>query len=86
MATATSYLDRFLEPMTEVFTPELARKIAELRADAATQARVDALAERANEGLLTPEEEAEYKSYVEAADIIGIIQAKARRFLDEHST
>lgn len=86
MTTATSYLDRILEPMTEAFTPEMARKIVALRADAETQARIDMLAEKANEGCLTSEEEAEYKSYVEAADIIGIIQAKARRFLDNHST
>ena len=86
MPTATSYLDRFLEPMTDAFNPEFARKVASLRADPATQARVDVLAEKANEGLLTPEEEAEYKCYVDAADIIGIIQAKARRYLDEHST
>jgi hypothetical protein len=26
----------------------------------------------------------EYKSYVEAADLIGIIQAKARRYLAKH--
>ncbi|HJT30717.1 MAG TPA: hypothetical protein VJ783_01535 [Pirellulales bacterium] len=31
MSTA-SYLDRFFEPMTEAFTPELARMILEYRA------------------------------------------------------
>ena len=81
MATTTNYLDRFFEPMTEAFTPELARKIADLHADSATQARIDELGTKANEGSLTPEEDTEYKSYVEAADIIGIIQSKARRYL-----
>jgi len=28
---ATTYLDRFLEPMTEALTPEFARVIADLR-------------------------------------------------------
>ena len=79
-----SYLDRFLEPMTEAFTPEMARRIAELRAAPGLQAHVDALADKANEGTLTPDEDREYKDYVEAADIIGIIQAKARRFLAKH--
>jgi len=81
MSTTTNYLDRFLEPMTEAFTPEMARKLAGLRAEPDLQARVDELADKANQGTLSAEEDSEYKSYVEAADIIGIIQAKARRFL-----
>ena len=32
MSTA-SYLDRFLDPITEAFTPELARRLVDLRAD-----------------------------------------------------
>jgi len=83
MSTA-NYLDRFLEPMTEAFTPAMARKLAELRAEPELQARVDALADKASAGTLTAEEDREYKSYVEAADIIGIIQAKARRYLAKH--
>jgi hypothetical protein len=79
-----SYLDRFLDPISDVFTPEMARKIVELRAEPELQARVDALASKSNEGTLSDEEDAEYKSYVEAADIIGIFQSKARRFLAQH--
>jgi len=85
MSTTTNILNRFLEPMAEVFTPELARKLAHLRADAESQARVDELADKANNGTLTAEEDREYKRYVEAADIIAIIQSKARRFLARHS-
>ena len=84
MSTA-SFLDQLLEPITEAFSPEGARKVVELRADPVLQARIDALAEKANQGTLTPEEDREYKGYVEAADIIGIIQAKARRFLAKHT-
>ena len=81
MSTTFNYLDRFLDPMTAAFTPEMARTIADLRADPATQARVDRLAVKANAGTLTAEEDLEYKSYVEASDIIAIIQSKARRYL-----
>jgi len=70
--------------MTEAFTPEVARKLADLRAEPELQARLDLLADKASAGTLTPEEDHEYKSYVEAADIIGIIQAKARRYLAKH--
>ena len=84
--TTTTYLDRFLEPMTEALTPEVARVIANLRVDPETQAEVQRLRERANEGKLTVEEEAEYRDFVEAADVISIIQSKARRFLARHSS
>ena len=81
---ATTYLDRFLEPMTEAL--EVARVIADLRVDPETEAEVQRLRERANEGTLTSEEEAAYKDFVEAADVISIIQSKARRFLARHSS
>ena len=84
--TATTYLDRFLEPMTEALTPDVARVIANLRVDPETEAEVQRLRERANEGKLTIEEEAAYRDFVEAADVISIIQSKARRFLARHSS
>ena len=79
--STTSYLDRFLDPITEAFTPEVARRIAELRADDALQAEIDVLRQKANAGTLTPDEEAAYKDIVEAVDLISIVQSKARRFL-----
>lgn len=75
------YLDRFLEPVIEAFTPVLARKLVDLRADPELQAHIDVLRQKANEGTLTPEEDAEYKDFVEAVDVMSIIQAKARQFL-----
>ena len=39
------------------------------------------LAKRANEGLLTPEERAEYEAFINLADIVSILQLKARRQL-----
>lgn len=77
----TNYLDRFLEPVTDALTPEFARVIVGLRVDAATEAEVDHLRKKANEGTLTPEEDAAYKDFVEAVDVISILQSKARRFL-----
>lgn len=84
MAT-TSYLDRLLEPLTDVLTPEVASALLALRADAELQAHVDKLRRKANEGTLTAAEDAEYKDFVEAVDVISIIQAKARRFLAKQS-
>lgn len=71
--------------MTESFSVEFAKMLVDLRAGAELQQRVDALAEKANEGLLTPEEEADYKAFIEASTLISVMQAKARRFLAQHA-
>jgi hypothetical protein len=73
--------DRLLQSVARCFTPEVAQRIADLRADEPTQARLDELAEKSNEGLLTEPERREYSAYVEALDLIGILQAKARAIL-----
>lgn len=81
MATA-SYLDRFLEPVTDAMTPELARVIVCLRANEQLQSEVDVLRENANAGTLTAEEDAAYNDFVEAVDVISILQSESRRVLD----
>jgi len=77
----TSLLAQLLEPLEECLTPELAQKIAALRASPKVQARIDELADKCNEGELTPEETAEYTSYVDAIDLITVLQAQARDVL-----
>ena len=79
--STVSYLDRFLQPVTEAFTPELARVLVELRADDTLQAEIELLRNKANTGTLSPDEEAAYKDFVEAVDVISIIQSKARSYL-----
>jgi hypothetical protein len=84
MSTATDFLDRILDPVAECFTPEVARRLAELRADPQTQDRLDALAAKANEGRLTPDEEIAYRQAIDAMDLLAILQAKARAYLRRH--
>lgn len=79
-----SYLDRLLDPLTDTFTAEVASAVLGLRADSDTEARIAELRAKANAGTLTPAEDAEYKEFVEAVDLISILQAKARRFLAKH--
>lgn len=74
-------LDRILEPVSRCLTPEVARAITDLRADAAVQARIDKLADKSTAGTLTPVERAEYESYVAAIDFVAILQSKARALL-----
>jgi hypothetical protein len=80
-SSSTSVLDRVLDPVMECFTPEVARRLADLRADPQLQARVDDLAEKANEGQLSAEEQGEYDRYREVYHLVTVLQAKARRFL-----
>jgi hypothetical protein len=77
----TSVLDRMLDPLSRCLDEESARRVLELSVDPVVQARVNVLAERANEGLLTPEERAEYEAYINADDFIAILKMKAKRYL-----
>ena len=79
--TESAALDRILEPVADILTPEVARGIVEMRADPQLQARLDELASKANDGQLTEAEQQEYEDYVDAIDFIGIFQAKARAVL-----
>lgn len=78
-----SCLDRLLDPLTEAFTPKMASALLDLRVDSELEARIGELRRKSNEGTLTLEEDAEYKDFVEAVDLISIMQAKARRFLSK---
>ena len=83
--TRNRQADRFLDPLTDALTPESASALLNLRADPEVEARIEGLRRKANEGTLTPDEDAEYKDFVEAVDIVSIMQAKARRFLSRQA-
>ena len=77
----SAVLGRLLEPVSQSLNLEAARKLIRIKADAKTQARVDELARKCNEGELTPKERAEYERYVTVGNVIAILQAKARLLL-----
>jgi hypothetical protein len=58
-------------------TPAVAKPIVELRADPLMQARIDELTAMCNEGELTRAKASECRAYVEAIELIGLLQAKA---------
>jgi hypothetical protein len=74
-------LNRLVDPLGECLTPESARKLLGLKADAILQARVDDLANRHSQGLLTPDEQAEYSKYVSYGTFVAILKSKARQLL-----
>ena len=75
------FLDRILEPLSSSLNEEAAQKLLALKADRKTQARVSKLADKCNEGDLTPEERREYEMYLMANHIVAILKAQARILL-----
>lgn len=71
-------LDRLLDPVGRVLTPEVAKRLVRLRFDQKAHARIDRLARKCNEVTLTPTERSEYETYVYTLDFIAVLQAKAR--------
>jgi len=83
--SVTTVLDGLLDPLSRCLDAESARRLVELRVAPPVQERIDTLAERANEGLLTDDERAEYEALINTADFISILKRKASRHLDSNS-
>jgi hypothetical protein len=84
LCDGSAMLERLLEPVNESLNIEAARILIRLKADASSQARIDELARKCNEGELTPAERVEYKRFVTVGTLIAILQAKARLLLAKH--
>jgi hypothetical protein len=78
-------LERILEPIGRCLTAEVAKEIVKLRADPKVQRRVEKLARKNTAGQLTPQERAEYETYVAAGTFVAILQSKARALLKRQS-
>lgn len=77
----SSAIHRVFDPIDRCLTVSFAKKIVNLRTDPELNARLEELAEKANEGELSTEERAEYEAYVRGIDLVSILQSKARQFL-----
>lgn len=78
-------LESMLDPVTRCLSPESARQLVGLRADEQVQHRVDELADKSTFGALTELEKAEYEAYISAANVLGVLQAKARKLISTSS-
>ena len=81
----STILEQMLEPVSRSLNRDAARKLIRIKADARTQALVDALARKCNEGVLTPAERVDYEQFVTAGNLIAILQAEARLLLAKTS-
>lgn len=78
---STTTLDSLMSPVTDCLDTASLRALVQLRATPAAAERVAWLAERANEGQLSPAERAEYERCILFANFLGVLQSKARRKL-----
>ena len=80
-SNTSDILNLLLDPIGRSFTPEVAKKVANMRVDQRAKRRLNHLAGKCNEGEMTEAERKEYETYVNALDLIGVLQMKARSIL-----
>ena len=74
-----SALDQLLNPNAGWLTPISAQKLIDWKVSDELRTRIEELGQKANRGNLTAEEDAEYRAYLDDAELISIMQAKAWR-------
>jgi hypothetical protein len=78
-------LDQFLDPAAGWLTPESAWKLVAWQVSDELRQRIETLGRKANLGQLSVEEDREYRAYLDDAEVISLMQAKARRlYLSMH--
>jgi hypothetical protein len=83
MSPDVDVLDRMLDPVRTCLTPEVASRIAALRADPVVQQRLDELAAKNSAATISEAERSELEAYVGVGALISVLQAKARTVLAE---
>lgn len=71
-------VDGMLDAMASCFTPETLEAIAAKQWAPEVMQRLDELATKANEGLLTPDERAEYEQSISVSDVFSMLRLKAQ--------
>lgn len=79
--TAFALLEKSLDPVSKHMTREAAQAVLQMRATPDVQERIDQLADKCNEGLLSPDERTEYEMFVWAGQYISGLQLKAKKLL-----
>jgi hypothetical protein len=75
----SAVLDQVFDPIGDCLTPEVAGRIAALRASPEVQQRLDEFADKSSAGTLSADERVEYEAWVRAINFLGVLQAKARK-------
>ena len=73
--------DSLLESAARCLDADSVRALGALELEPAAMARLDLLAQKANEGQLTSDEAREYDRFIELGDIVATLRLKAERQL-----
>ncbi|HLI83708.1 MAG TPA: hypothetical protein VKV17_07295 [Bryobacteraceae bacterium] len=84
--TETAILSRLIDPERSGLAPEAARYILTLEFKDSDQHRMNELAEKAQEGALSPGEERELENYRHVGHLLALLRSKARVSLREQHT
>ena len=79
-----SGLDQLLNPAAGWLTPQAAQQLVDWKVSDDLRQRIEELGRRANLGTLADDEDAEYRAYLDDAEVISLMQAKARRHYLRH--
>ncbi len=71
--------DSLLESAARCLDMNSVRALSELQLDDAARARLDVLAQKANEGQFAPEEADEYERFIDVSDIISTLRGTDRQ-------
>jgi hypothetical protein len=85
MPSALTVFAESLAPVEACLNLESASAILDLPPNPRVQSRVDLLAEKCNQGTVTPDERSEYDALIWADHFVGILQAKAEHYLKTHA-
>jgi hypothetical protein len=80
-----SALDQLFNPAAGWLTPEGAQTLVDWKVSDELRRRIEELGFKANRGTLSEEEDAEYRAYLDDAEVISLLQAKARRISSQSS-
>jgi hypothetical protein len=81
MNNGTAILERLIEPANHDLTPEVAGYFLRLDFTRKDHQRLQRLSATASAGTLTEKERAELDDYLRVADLLALLQSKARRVL-----
>ena len=79
--TGPAILGRLIEPDNGDLSPEAARSLLALEFPKRDHRRMAELSEKASAGTLTRSERAELDEYLRVADLLALLQSRARRSL-----
>lgn len=86
MSEKVSYPDSLLADPEAPMSTEAARFFASITFDDATNARLQLLSEKANEGQLTPEEARELDEFIRLGDRVSVLKMRASMILSERES